>query len=263
MDSSRVLIATRKGFLASLLLPSLEWKIIHFRENSTFRFMRTSPNNSSFPSHVVLGEDAGYLTLLSTKEDENSTAIRVFAHKRITSLFWPDGDQIFSGGYETEGFCCKWWTIDSNNESKSPQFVLRATLNAEKEIIRSLVISPILPGKIIAGDAKGSVFFYDYSSISLDPDQCTQTPLKPCHSFLRIHGKERVSSLFITNNKEILSVGRDGRLCNYHWTTSGCELASTGKIRKRIDNTEMLLSITSEEEEQVNFIFIFICMLIF
>ena len=60
--------------------------------------------------------------------------------------------------------------------------------------------------------------------------------------------------MFIYSPNEILSVGRDGRLCTYHFISNEhCELTSTGKIRKRIDNVEELLPIfvRGEEDNQV------------
>ena len=68
---------------------------------------------------------------------------------------------------------------------------------------------------------------------------------------MKIHGKERVSSLFISSPEEIFSVGRDGRLCTYRLTSNSVELASTGKIRKGIDNTEKLYSIGPQEDHQM------------
>ena len=85
---------------------------------------------------------------------------------RTTSLFWPDASEIFTGGYGNNEFSVKWWRGESeivNGVCTYKNLSVIAIIKAENEIIRSLTISPILPNKIIAGDAKGNVFIYHTS----------------------------------------------------------------------------------------------------
>ena len=75
IDQNRILLATRKGFVNVLHLPQLQWEILYYQEGSTFRFMCTNPASSTFQNHVLLGEDAGFLTLKDISNVESKVSI--------------------------------------------------------------------------------------------------------------------------------------------------------------------------------------------